>query len=401
MWGSVRLNLVIVEAILGLGLLVSFHPLIGNRPLFHPDGVIVLVRNSAIPGELADQVGCGVLAAVWRDGAGSGKAQREANGKTPKCEDYERLPSCDEELKGDAQVCAVNFNIPPGAEGPQELEQLRQALTETIARRHVLGVISDGSSQTDPTVIQVCRTLKVPLLLTSATDDDLLTGARDDVVFRLPPNNSKQAAALQAALRDNKQPLAVLYETNAYGEGLSKELLRLQPQDDRRIYRFRVTPGRDLSQLILRLKDLEVKNIVFLGYYDTAYELLVTLNSHNWRPKLYLADGAYSMELARAAQQLHEGNVEIAYPVDLKACQDDPAKNQFGRFGHDAVVLLRALRDQEAANAAELRGLLHLPKTASGEFAYGRGYKFNERGENDNGEFLLYHLPADQKCESL
>ncbi len=253
MWGNLRISALALLGAAVLGVLYHVYSLLENRGLSRPDGIVIFVRNSALPEDIGTQVLRGITAAI--------EASPEDDfltnpGELPLCESSERIA---------ARVCSLEFSLTAQDDTAETMREVARRLMAELIRRPVLGVISDGASDTDPYIIDVCRNLRIPLLLTSATADSLLAGQQDGYVFRLPSNNSKQAGTIA----DNVTcPAAILYEAGRYGEGLHETLLGSLPRHPKTPcipYSFPLGSLTDLGSIIPVLKQLEVKTVVFLG----------------------------------------------------------------------------------------------------------------------------------------
>jgi len=319
-----------------LAIVVGYTRLSRVRYAYHPNGAIIFVFNSSAPAYFATQVRAGIFDA---------KAVLE--------EAHQHRP----------EVVGLDLQIPTNAaEGWYTYVRAYYMLTRAISDRPVLGVISASTSLTEKPVIDVCTTLRVPLLLTVSTNDDLLNRDTGGVVFRIPPNNSRQARDIADWLSDYKR-VAIFYELNVYGKKLKDELLRQTFAAKETVLLFPVSDGTEFStavnftrrfaidaaprgaprRLLRRRTDCELTRrlaFVYLGYSERALDLAGKLRANDISCPVVVSDGSLAPEVIQLLASF-PFNVRVAIPAVERG--RIPRADAFRSFGYDAYRMIAAI----------------------------------------------------------
>lgn len=233
------------------------------------------------------------------------------------------------------------LNVHDELSNPSDIKtaKIYERLASRVARGSTLGVISFLSSPDSAPVVRFCRTMEIPLLLTLAANNDLLAPTEDTtgIVFRMMPNNGRQATDMAAWVNDQVHDrsgyrIAVFHEPNTYGEFLQQRLnYDLRPNIREKgliLYNFEVTEELQFAGLLPQLMCEKIDLIVYLGYASRAMDLL---NKLRW----YRADPDTVACRAREASRRESGNATFsnikvllssgAYDDDL----NDPLKYPF------------------------------------------------------------------------
>ncbi len=236
--------------------------------------------------------------------------------------------------------------------------QLRWQLLRCLAEHHVIAAIDASTTHVAPLIIDTLDLFEIPVLLTVATNDELLSGNRSNVL-RLVANDSQQAITIEewAAQFDI---ISILYDDSSYGRSLYRTLLKRHDTGKPILTSYSFRSDTNLVDLFARIADLRHRlelessykhGIIYIGYNDRISELLHPRALFMADTPLLLSDGAYSKNLPATA--LLKGNEVLTFPVDPFS---NPPARGFGDFGHDAYRLIVVGLDRlVAAKASRVR----------------------------------------------
>jgi ABC-type branched-subunit amino acid transport system substrate-binding protein len=267
-------------------------------------------------------------------------------------------------------------------------ENMEFQLAKVLSRYKILGVISAGTSQTDQALTDLCRRLKVPLLLAVATNDRLLdqikVGSADrptdslkqeSVVFRMLPNNAQQASTLATQIRSNQgkppQILAVFHEDNDYSDVLYDTFISNIKAQSSAVFSYYVTDGASVASAMPSLEKLNerLSAIIYIGYAEHARDMLQALSAYNITSPVYLSDGCYTEAMIATVGSLRLRNsVHLTFPVSLS--KKDTIRSGFSIYGYNAYVLLSHLHDSDDSDDLRDKFNLELAQIRKGAIKY-------------------------------
>lgn len=300
--------------------------------------------------------------------------------------------------------------LKPNVSGPKPIIQIldtegrnsesifRNAFLENYTTRNVCAVISADISTIAPVVVKTANSYGVPVLLTVATNDDVLAQKRGDLTFRLGPTDTRQSEVLAGWLRTKARPAIIHGGQTPYGRFLGAETIdRLAQMRDPSQPPPIITDylsGSDFFSILAPMKTLQVDGIAFVGYADRFKELYGKLKALNFQPSVLLSDGCYTPTLI---QQPPEGDFYLSFPVHPKRRPDGVQAN--GVFGFDAYTLLAyTFADIERRPRTDLSFPTALRSTAKEEPVkkelIGK-YDFGANGENRLAHFEIFPLAPE------
>jgi len=334
------------------------------------DGAVLVVINSASPTDFSKQVLDGVA-----------KAQNVL--------ELRRLPA-------PTTVTVDIKTVDTNAQNGSAYYHTCRVLAKEIARHRVLGVISSCTSLTEKPVIEICRSLKIPLLIAVASNDQLLSANTAGIVFRLLPNNSEQVREI-ALWASKYQAVAVFHESNDYGDFLFDRLAAQMQREGRRYYSFPVSQYTEFATLLPNLRTYQLDSCVFLGYSTRAADLLDKMERSGLKLPILLSDGSFSVDLQSAIRN-------YSFPVSL-CFPTDPGMNGvglkgFGTYGYDGYLLLSRLRREAPSRHRPLASDAF--RVIAGEGSQGgtdagnplHGYSFDAVGEPSGARFAVIPAPG-------
>jgi hypothetical protein len=335
-----------------------------EKYISHPDGTILVITNKdeAAPsaGDFSKQVVSGAYRAQW---------ESTFNSKPP---NIEEIP--------------INPQIP--------ISELTYRLSQKITQQKILGIISGGTSQTDEPLARLCRHLHIPLLMGVATNDRLTDqgGLEERVVYRMLPNNSRQAESIAnkaESLAANKDVI-LIYENNSYGNFLHNAVLS-KIRSPLHSTSYVVDDSKSIPAimpLLERSKD-RTSVVIYLGYAERAISLLEALRIYDIQIPVILSDGCFSTNPdLREIVRRDNFAVWLAFPADPWP-QDRNQLTGFELYGYNAFILLAQL-DKAVKNfdpPSLLAGLNDasdmLTRTGDGKTVHQGfvSYRFDEFGE--------------------
>lgn len=275
-------------------------------------------------------------------------------------------------------------------DNPYVFSDISKDLIELISKYRVLGIISGGTSLTDKTVIDVCKKMRIPLILCVSTNDELLDATTKGIVFRLPPNNSKQTEQIFQYCKNYKH-IALLYENNSYGNYLYRKLSERLKQNNNNFYTLEINRANDFFYIIPYLDSLKTDLIIYLGYFSKSYDLIKKLDGYNETIPVLLSDGCYSNLLPKVAR-LVKFNLALSFPS--QANNITSLQKGFEYYGYDAYSLLFNLHDYWAKHTD--LNLSQCFKNISKSYGIDDKtkmfYEFNAYGESFNHTYNIIQI---------
>ena len=375
---------------------IGFYYASNNRYMSHADGTVLIITTVDPAAPSANQFSSDVLKGIRRAKS-----------------DLEKV------LERDKNSKAIGFkqvNFTPGANADLSL-----LLAKELSMHRILGVISAGTSQTDVPLAILCRHLRIPLLITVATNDVLTsrtlgesalsrheviqsteqpttTGkqgleradlpdvsdashgsteeTKERVVFRMLPNNTQQAFTIADFAKSlnsipSKTGVVLFYEDNDYARALFDVIS--SKLKDRTTYAYLVDDSSSITAAMPSLEKLQASTavIIYLGYSDHAKDFLQAIAAYQLKLPVVLSDGCWSPDLKRVVQKLQIDHLSIAFPTD-----PSDKKSQlpgFALYGYNAYMLFAHL-DQSRSNSSASdtldtvlnKALEHMETEASG-----------------------------------
>lgn len=278
--------------------------------------------------------------------------------------------------------------------GGVNYSDLRNKFLALLAQEHVLAVISADNSQVAQTVISLCSPFRIPVFLTVATNDGLLSGSEGNTL-RLIARDSKQAEAIAEWCGRYKRP-AVIYDDSKYGEFLGQRVVASLIHSNADYYTSQITRTTDIHPILLNAVSARCDAFVLIGYYSRVPEFFSKMRTLTNQPPVLLSDGCYFQNLRSV---IKTNAVTLCFPTNPKAGNMSDVKG-YGQFGYDAYLMLaQIVRYMEAEHLATIKLCSTLRDRLRTKAIEGLGlqYSFTDSGENKNASFEL----LDQSKESL
>jgi len=158
---------------------------------------------------------------------------------------------------------------------------LRNTLLSEIAQNDVVAIISANTTQTAGPVIDLASKFNIPVLLTVATNDRLLSDRPTAPVIRVVPRDSLQAIQIATWCQSQVSgDIHVIYDDTQYGRDLFRNLSQ---HVTRPILGTALkAPCESVAEILSTTKSTAFGAIVFIGYPDQAAEFL------QWRTKFMI-----------------------------------------------------------------------------------------------------------------
>jgi len=280
-----------------------------------------------------------------------------------------------------------------------ERDRLRRQIIRRIATENVIAIIAANTSSTAEAVLEIGRTFSIPVLLTVATNDNLLSFDFSTVGFRLLPQDGKQAAAIvdwAEGIRASSEDgdtflLGVAYDPRRYGLDLL-ELLRTRAGHTQ-VLPFPLGVTEETSVIIERGTALQVDAWVVAAYQSQAIEFYSKMKAHSGKTPLLFTDGAYGPWLADASNM----STYISFPS--RPSSPGPLLQQlpgYAVYGYDALMIADGLLDYvhrarvpRKQLPQAIRALCEDPDRNT---KLTQEYHFSSQGENGRASFEVYRV---------
>jgi ABC-type branched-subunit amino acid transport system substrate-binding protein len=278
----------------------------------------------------------------------------------------------------------------------REIQALRSKLIREITDHNVVAIISANTSQTAPTVLQVAKTFHIPVLITVATNTDIIKDY-DDVALRLIARDSKQAEAISEWCATQGERIGLIYDLTRYGTGLRDALTERVGPD--RLIPFSVNTTTDLAGILMYGKTSEVRSWVIVGYRNQAIEFYSKKVSSKHAGSMLFTDGAYGKWLSQlSSDPTNSQQVFLSFPSVPKpgpsSQQQGTELRGYATLGFDAYYLISSGittldgvgNGQKHRLAQAIRDVATHP---SNPVRTKQSYKFDSRGENEYASFAV------------
>lgn len=280
-------------------------------------------------------------------------------------------------------------------EGRASESFFRNSFLRFYTTRNVRAVISADISTIAPIVVKTANSYGVPVLLTVATNDDVLTQKRGDLTFRLGPTDTKQSEFLANWLSGKSRPAIIHGGQTPYGRFLGTETIERLAQANRISRNPPIITdyvlGTDLFSVLAPMKAMGVDGIAFIGYADRFRELYGKLKALDFKTSVLLSDGCYTPSLIHNRL---EGDYSLSFPVNPLRRPDGVQAN--GIFGFDAYMLLAHtfadIERERGGNESFSAALRETSKEESVKRDLLSRYDFDFTGENKSAHFEIFVL---------
>jgi len=277
-------------------------------------GAIVLIASDEEPKAFGEQVA---------SGAEKARAQLLWNGATQQVPELERM-----HLGIEAQNLLGDAHLTPAMQW-----HIRHQIMQRLARGHVLGFISAGSSTVDHEVARVAGALRIPLTITTATNADVIPQMSPTTVVRMVGNNGSQADAI-AAWIGTKARIAILYQPSAYGNQLAALISAKVSAHDVYILPFPISSATDYADLSKVAEAYKFSAFVIVGYPPRVGELVAAVSLLQPNAPILISDAGVGVA-GRSDRDIY-----VCLPVNPATAQGLVG---FEPLGHDAYQLLANL----------------------------------------------------------
>lgn len=305
--------------------LVGLYVRLAQRPYFSdPAGTVLIVTTDYVPSTFADQIVQGAKAA---------QTTLEKEGRA--AVSFETLHLSVDGIPGSSDETSV----------PDQQWRIRRRLMERLGRGGVTGIISTGASSVDREVAEVAATLRVPLIVTGATDDDVIPKDRLTTVVRMIPPNDLQADAAVAWMAD-KGLVAVLYEPSSYGKQIATRIAVKAAERGTDILPFPIASLDDYVQLGNLNARYNFKSFVLIAYPPRLQQLVAAVSRVAPDAPVLLSDvGVAGFGNSRK-------NVYALLAIDVPVARTSDMSG-FQPLGHDAYMLLANLSSAHGSSVVE------------------------------------------------
>jgi hypothetical protein len=274
---------------------------------------------------------------------------------------------------------------------------VRSKLLEAVAAHNVVAVISANTSQSAGVILDAAHVLNIPVLLTVATNDSLLTDL-PGVAYRLPARDSLQADAITSWCErtGTLSPVGIIYDPRRYGTDLKATISAKVGELD--VMSFPIGSDADVGTSLDNGMRAGIRHWVVLGYREQALEVMAR-KVHMLVPgPILFSDGAYGLWLSR----LKQPDVYLSFPIPNASPQipaTAPSFSELGgyaTFGHDAYVivanaLIQAIQTKTARPDFRAK-IAETAKTLGPGDGLTADYEFDQNGENIHADFGVYEV---------
>lgn len=277
-------------------------------------------------------------------------------------------------------------------QGDASTYAFRQQFLDVLSREYVVAVVSANTTANAGHVIKLGETFRLPVLVTVATHQGLLT-AQTTHTFRLVPNDVFQAAAI-LNWSSAYSRVVVLWNDSIYGAALSNQAVALIERTGKRVVRV---PAAQLIQYAGFLSQdpssFKPDAIIYIGYHYELSDITRTLRAMNCTLPLLVSDGCYSENLASVAA-IYGAPVSLSFPVDPYSTS---ATRGFGAFGTDACLIigqaLKEAHDDELGRELLVDAVVNVTGSAPTTPPLLRAYQFDRLRENTASSFRVLGVP--------
>lgn len=312
----------------------------------------------------------------------------------------------------DFRVRRIDFNEPRAGQtdgaftqGSYDSRRLKDKIIDEIVASNVVAIISANTSSTAQDVIEVSSTFRIPLFLTVATNDDLLSNS-NRYTFRMVPSDSLQSSVISEWCNStntikgtNNNPssdpsIALVYDPRQYGTHLQSLLKRRVGHTS--IVSFPLGVTEETTGIIERGSSLGVKKWVFLGYRSQASDFYAKMFGTVEDKPLLMSDGGYGTWLKDVPPS---DSLFISFPyskaLDNSSTGHVNELTGFSPFGYDSVRIIGEIL-QSSTTVVDLRANIQSTVQTAANRLNDRGlltqeYSFNKSGESTKADFRIYH----------
>jgi len=381
-----------------------------------------------------------------------------ADNDIPNLVDCSRLAVDDENLAEQALIGVCNaYHDPKGSHPAIDLLNIHESLDSAgkvdagklygllsakLAHGAFLGAISLLTSPDSLPVVRFFRTMQVPLLLTIAANDELLSPAEDTtgVVFRMMPTNSEQARDIAKWIQDKGyRRIALFHEPNSFGEYLFRQVdkdLQMDQSDpsgkagpvDRKLFKYEVREHMEFADIMPELWCDDLDALVYLGFAPRAVELMNKLRSpgqdlthtncpvqhslpHPKRDQekpfqhlsVLLSSGAYDKDLSDGGKYAFQFQVAAMlsnHPAS-GLLTESPNETLISQYGYDAYKLMTRVSAMDGGRSSD--ALQATLSSGPDDSRTGHLYRFDKFGElqkdvkDGRNQYRVYSLVSSAK----
>lgn len=306
------------------------------------------------------------------------------------------------EMKGktfiDSKKRTVDIKIIEDLGSPKEAERIAHKLISD--KNCVLVVGNSNSTLTDITMDIFLRSNDpLPYILPIATDNDILTKAKNDghkAVLRMVPENKKQGTAIVELAEKIAPNLRVaIYgdqEIRTYSLNLGRDISsQIREEGGKIIIEELLGPTNSLYNTASILKsNLKPELIVYLGVAHHGLLLIDQLSEMKINIPIIFSDGCMVQSLLDNTNKLPEPSFIIS-PVEIP---DDKEMPTFKPIGRDAYTLVsQIISSCEKCTRKEIREYIANPKTKIHiKNGFAGEYEFDSDGNNKAMEYKVYKI---------
>lgn len=228
----------------------------------------------------------------------------------------------------------------------QHPTKLTNALYRAVSEHKVSAVIDASTTNVSPVVVESCTHLGVPVVLTVATNELVLSHGHG-LAFRIPANDAVQARKIVSWAQDYNVVI-VVHDSTQYAKALYHRLASAAPANSSPFLVYPLSEENsviDAVQSVLSIKQEMTRSridgrdegtvaIVYLGYPQKAKELMRACSIFLPETDILMSDGSYSRNMQ--AVEAKSTRLFITFPVDISV---ENHKSGFGPLGRDAFLL--------------------------------------------------------------
>jgi hypothetical protein len=265
---------------------------------------------------------------------------------------------------------------------------LRHRIMQALASGPVLGFISTGSSSIDSEIARVLTTLRVPLIITGATNMDVIPRDAPQTAVRLIGNNQKEAERIVEWIEDSLHKLgpdnsgdpsaagagtssqagvAVLYQPTAYGSELAALVARQASSSKIDVMPFPVANATAYVELGQLAQSYPFKVYVIIAFPPVLDEIVAAVSLLSERRDDSPAPAAGEKKPEKKPEKrfilLSDSGESAIHRKSASIWVCVPSEEDFRGLGRDAYTLLANLNSGPSGSYYDRlnRAVLNLP----------------------------------------
>lgn len=273
-------------------------------------------------------------------------------------------------------------------------KKIRNDLVTLIAHKNIIGIIAANTSETIEPVLQVGKEFNIPVLITVASNDDIITNYKD-ISFRLLANDGKQGLVISKWCRsklvdNNSNKIGVLYSQTRYGKGLRRILENVIGINS--LVPFSLGTTTDIAGSFNYGVESGVGAWVVVTYKEEAAEIAVKKESLNIKGSVLYSDGAYGSWL----KKIKADSLYYSFPT----AEFTDTIVGYNHFGFDAYKIIYnafvKYKFEKLKSKEDMLNIIKDPDFTMWIKQLKGQYRFKD-GENEFSKFKLFKTYYESK----